>query len=94
MDCSTRPRIFQRAKSRAIRLKINRDYRGNTHHCVLGAKVVDDEGAANSSGHIKQTAEKSMRARTGRLPAAYLITVAQPNTALSEVLLPMMLQRE
>ena len=29
-----------------------------THHCVLGAEVVDYEGAADSPGHIEQTAEK------------------------------------
>jgi hypothetical protein len=29
-----------------------------THHCALGAEVVDYEGAANSPRHIEQTAEK------------------------------------
>ena len=64
-----------------------------THHCVLGAEVVDYEGTANSPGHIEQTAQNLACGTGWADPVAYLITVAQPNTTLREVLLPMMLQQ-
>ena len=90
--CSTRPRIFQYIDRQ---FDVKRWTRRKAHHCVLGAKVVDYEGTADSPGHIEQTAEKLACGSTecGDL-AAYLITVAQPNTTLREVLLPMMLQQD
>ena len=62
------------------------------YHGVLGAKVVDHEGAANSPRHIEQTTGKSANGGRVRTLANYLITVAQPNTTLSEVSPPVMLR--
>ena len=70
------------------------DFVGKTHHCVFGAKVVDDEGTANSPRHIKQATQKLMCGTMGRPSGTYLMTVAQPNTTLSEVLPPVILQRD
>jgi hypothetical protein len=49
--------IFQYIENRQVEVK-NMDHGRKAHHCVLGAKVVDYEGTANSPGHIEQTAEK------------------------------------
>ena len=62
------------------------------YHCVLGTKVVDYEGTTNSPGHIEQTTERSRNGGKMRPLVTYLMTVAQPNTTLSEVLLPVMLR--
>jgi len=62
------------------------------YHCVLGAKVVDYEGTTNSPGHIEQTTKGSRNGGVVRPLVTYLMTVAQPNTTLSEVLLPVMLR--
>jgi hypothetical protein len=65
-----------------------------THHGVLGTKVVDDEGTANGPRHIEQTAEKSINGDRVPVLTTYLITVAQPNTILSAVLPPVMLRED
>jgi hypothetical protein len=62
------------------------------HHGVLGTKIVDHEGTANSPGHVEQTTEKkSISGSKVRTLVTYLITVAQPKMTLSEVLPPVML---
>jgi hypothetical protein len=35
------------------------------HHGVLGTKIVDHEGTANSPGHVEQTTEKSINGGQG-----------------------------
>ena len=90
MACSTRPVIFQDTKTvrRSQQMACGRE----TYHCVLGAKVVDYEGTTNSPRHIEQTTEGSRNGGMVRPLVTYLITVAQPNTTLNEVLLPVMLR--
>lgn len=61
------------------------------HHGVLWAKVIDHKRSANGSGHVEQTVEISMTRGMEHCFLAYLMTVAQPKTTLSEVLPPVML---
>lgn len=61
------------------------------HHRVLRAKIIDHERSANGSGHVEQTEDLNDQNEI-KISWAYLITVAQPKTTLSEELPPVMLR--